>query len=119
MALLISVSAGVAFLTLLPAMAQLPLDCDSLLGSDQDGNLFSIDVKTGASALIGTMPEGMTEIEYDNLTDTLYADGAGGSSTLFSIDPATGAAQGAVRLQLTRLPVRCMGLRQETVLPIW
>lgn len=72
-------------------------DCSKLLGSDQSGNLFDIDINTAAAGLIGNSGRPLaTEIEYDDLTDTLYAEGVDGVPNLDTIDPTTGAFLGTV-----------------------
>ncbi|MBI5676890.1 MAG: IPTL-CTERM sorting domain-containing protein [Nitrospirae bacterium] len=92
--LLFSVLAGLILILICvyvqPVSAEL-LGCDNT-----SGNLFSIDEATGASTLIGTMPQTMTECVYDNLNLELYAQGSDGSFTLYRIDPATGASLGSV-----------------------
>ena len=68
-----------------------------LLGSSQFGELFSVDVTTGTSSFIGTMPFGLaTEIEFGGLTNRLFAEQTNGNTWLFTIDPASGASLGAV-----------------------
>lgn len=69
-----------------------------MLGSDQFGNLFSVNLTTGAGALIGTelnFPLS-TEIEYDTGTGTLYSEETNGSVNLHTINPATGLSTGFV-----------------------
>jgi hypothetical protein len=67
----------------------------SLLGSDQFGDLFSIDTSTGASTLIGVGPPS-TEIEFDQSTGILYSEGSDGDTSLSTVNPATGASTGFV-----------------------
>lgn len=81
------------------AIAQAPpVDCQtSLLGSGPLGEYFSVDIATGAGTSIGVMPAGLaTELEYDLLTDTLWADEVNGLPNLHMIDPATGGSLGSV-----------------------
>ena len=62
------------------------------------GNLFSINLATGAGAFIGTefnFPLS-TEIEYDTNTGTLYSDEVNGNVNLHTINPATGLSTGFV-----------------------
>jgi subtilisin family serine protease len=74
-----------------------PLDCTKLLGSSQSSELFSIDVTTGSATLIGYMPGGLaTEIEYDVLSETLYAEETNGGVNLHTIDPTTAISLGFV-----------------------
>jgi hypothetical protein len=71
----------------------------SLLGCTNDfpnGKLIRIDTATGASTLVGALPESMTECVYDALNQKLYAQGADGSFLLYRIDPMTGASLGSV-----------------------
>jgi hypothetical protein len=63
----------------------------AMLGVTHDGELVSIDIRTGAATLIGPLPEPMTEAVYDSANDRLYAQGSNGSFTLYEIEPATGS----------------------------
>jgi uncharacterized repeat protein (TIGR01451 family) len=74
----------------------------TMLGSSQPsygGELFSVDLGTGAGSPIGEMPEWLAaEIEYDNLSDRLFAAegfapwyGDGVGPRLYELDPLTGA----------------------------
>lgn len=85
-----------SILVLLPtgAAAQPAIDCETqLLGSSHGNELFSVDLATGAGTLIGLMPSPLaTEIEYDILTDTLWAEEPRLDTELHTIDPTTGAS---------------------------
>ncbi len=86
-----------ALLGLGSLQAQVPLDCSKLLGSSQSSDLFNVDLASGAGFPIGFMPPGLaTEIEYDTVTGTLYAEETNGGLLLYTIDPLTGAPLGAV-----------------------
>jgi hypothetical protein len=68
-----------------------------LLGSDQFGSLFGVDVGTAVATPIGLMPGTLaTEIEYSLATGTLYAEETNGGAGLHTIDPSTGASLGTV-----------------------
>ncbi len=76
------------------ALAQPPaIDCYSqLLGSSQFGEYFVVDLFTGAGSSIASMTPGLaTEIEFDLLTDTLWAEEVNGLTDLHVIDSITGA----------------------------
>lgn len=63
-----------------------------MLGVTNDaGGLVSIDLATGAAALIGPLPGTMTETVYDATNDRLYAQGSNGSFLFYEIDPADGS----------------------------
>lgn len=95
--LIVFMAAAALLCNLSIAQAQVALDCSRLLGSSQSGELFSIDINTGSAIFIGSMPAGLaTEIEYDILTDTLYAEETDGGQNLHTIDPTTGASLGTV-----------------------
>ena len=70
----------------------------SLLGSDQFGNLFSINTATGAGMLIGTETNFplSTEIEFNPLTGTLYSEEVNGFTGLHTLNPATGLSTGFI-----------------------
>lgn len=71
----------------------------TFLGSGQFGVLFSIDVAEQSATLIGLMPEVLaTEIEFDILTRTLWAEESNGGLDLHRIDPASGGSLETVRL---------------------
>jgi hypothetical protein len=86
----------VCFLVL-PVKAQV-----SMLGANQLGQLFRVDLPTCDATLLGTLPEGFAaEIEYDFLNKVLYA--TAGRKTpvnnqLHTIDPSTGESLGFVTL---------------------
>lgn len=68
-----------------------------LLGSSQSGQLFTVDVTSGASAFVAQMPAGLaTEIELDASTGALWAEQVDGGPGLFRVDPVTGALLGGV-----------------------
>lgn len=92
------VLASILMACALPAWGQQALDCDTqLLGSSQTGELFAVDLGSGAGSLISTMPAGLaTEIEYDLAAGILYADETNGGPNLHSIDIPTGASTGSV-----------------------
>jgi hypothetical protein len=84
-------------LTLNPCPLPVPLDCTKLLASSQFGELFRIDVTNGSAEFIGYMPYTLaTEIEYDTLTRTLYAEEVDGYPNLHIIDPERGNSLGYV-----------------------
>lgn len=58
---------------------------------EENGDLVTIDLATGAGTLVGALPETMTEAVYDAVNDRLYAQGSNGSFTLYEIDPADGS----------------------------
>jgi len=78
------------------AWGQTALDCSTqLIGSSQSGELYTVNLTTGAGSLIGTMPSGLaTEVEYDITNGILYADETDGGPNLHTIDLATGASTG-------------------------
>ena len=77
------------------AAAQVPLDCSKFLAANQFGELFSVDPKDGTSLFVGAVP-GTTEIEFDNVTGTLFGDSTNGRVEFYDIDPTTGAVNGYV-----------------------
>lgn len=66
----------------------------TLLGSNQDGDLFSINTTTGAGTLIGTSPITSTEIEFGQ--GELYSEPAGLNIDLFILNPSSGAVEGSL-----------------------
>jgi uncharacterized repeat protein (TIGR01451 family) len=74
---------------------------------NEGGDLFSVDLDTGAGSLIGQMPEWLAaEIEYDNSTGRLFASmgfrpwyGDSMGPRLYELDPKTGEALGYVELE--------------------
>ncbi len=84
-------------LTTHPCPPPVELDCTQLLASSQFGELFRIDVTSGETEFIGFMPSGLaTEIEYDMLTGTLYAEEVDGLQNLHIVDAGTGISLGFV-----------------------
>jgi hypothetical protein len=69
-----------------------------MLGSSQQGDLFRVNLSTGAATLIGNMGQTLaTEIEYGGLPGTLFAEETNGGTLLHSIDVNTGASLGSVQ----------------------
>lgn len=70
----------------------------TLLGSDQSGNLTSINTNNGAGNLIGTEVNFplSTEIEFDLNTGTLYSEEVNGATNLHTVSTATGLSTGFV-----------------------
>jgi PEP-CTERM motif len=83
-----SILAGVAALMLATQAYAAPV----LYGSDNNANLFTINLSTGAGTLVGAMPNGSTDIEYDNLNDRAWSQQPNGSFTIreFNINTAAG-----------------------------
>lgn len=98
---------AITVLILAAAAASAQVDCSTqLLGSSQPagagddwttqstgvgGDYFAVDIATGMGTLIGPMsPDLATELEYDTLTDQLWADEVDGLPDLHRLDPATG-----------------------------
>jgi hypothetical protein len=68
-----------------------------MYGSDQLGNLYSVNLATGAGTLIGNSgAPTATEIEFDNQSGTLYSEETDGGPGLHTHNPATGASTGSV-----------------------
>jgi hypothetical protein len=65
-----------------------------LYGSSRFGQLFTIDVNTGAGMLVGQLPIGTTEIEIDNLSGRAFAQAPDGSFFGQEFDITTGAGIG-------------------------
>jgi hypothetical protein len=67
----------------------------SLYGSTRGGQLFTINLSTGAGSLVGNLPIGANEIEFDNLSGRAFEQAPDGSffGQEFNID--TGAGIGA------------------------
>jgi len=81
----------------------------TMFGSTQpyyEGELFTVDLGTGAGNFVGYMPEYLAaEVEYDNTSGRLFASMGfrpwsyeGGYPRLYELDPNTGASLGYVEL---------------------
>ena len=64
-------------------------------GTGVTGELFRINTSTGAGTLVGALPYGVTEIEYDPSTRRAWAQSEDGSFTIQQFDMATGAGIGS------------------------
>jgi hypothetical protein len=69
-----------------------------MYGSDQFGNLFTVNLGTGAGTLVGTeINFGLsTEIEYDNLGAVMYSEETDGGTGLHTLNTANGLSTGFV-----------------------
>ncbi len=69
-------------------------DAGILYGATRAGQLFTIDLATGAGALVGLLPITTTEIEYDNLSRRAFAQAPDGGFYGQEFDITTGAGIG-------------------------
>jgi hypothetical protein len=66
-----------------------------LYGSSATGQLFTINISTGAGTLVGTLPGGgSTEIEFDNISGRAWTQAPDGLFTIQQFDINTGAGIG-------------------------
>lgn len=66
----------------------------ALYGCGRDGQLFLINILTGAGTLVANLPFGATEIEWDALSGRAWAQQPDGDFTMTEFDIVTGAAIG-------------------------
>ncbi|MFV2068945.1 MAG: hypothetical protein ACC645_18420, partial [Pirellulales bacterium] len=66
----------------------------TLYGSDRDGQLFTIDLESGAGALVGVLSGPSTEIEYDPISGRSFSQFPDGVFAGQEFDLATGRAIG-------------------------
>jgi len=64
----------------------------TLWADDTQGRLFTVDVGTGATHVVGTMPAVMYDIAYDAKGNLYGVDGASGTSSLWKINPTNASA---------------------------
>jgi hypothetical protein len=72
----------------------------AMYGASGDGQLFSLDVTSGAGTWVGQLPTyapaaGIGDIAHDRVTNAAWLSDAGGSGLARGFDIATGAATGA------------------------
>jgi hypothetical protein len=65
-----------------------------LMGSSSFGQLFEIDIETGAGTLVGMLPAGATEIEYNELSGRGFMQERDGAFSGFEIDMRNGQLLG-------------------------
>ncbi len=82
-----------------------PAAAPTLWADDTQGRLFTVNVGTGATHVVGTMPAVMWDIAYDAKGNLYGVDGASGSSSLWKINPANASATriGALGAQVNSL----------------
>ena len=82
--------------TFTPTATPTPVDCTTTMyASDTSGALFTMNINTAASTLVGPLPTGATtEIEYNQVTHRAFAQAGGLAFTGTEFNLTTGAAIG-------------------------
>jgi len=80
-----------------PAWSQAAINCSSeLYGVTQNGSLFRTNINTAAAMVLGATQVNLSEIAWDNATNTLWATDGSTGSMLRKLNPSTGAQMSAV-----------------------